>query len=82
MRLLILVALLLGTGWLILRSLAPSSRREAGGKGRGAGESRPLVQDPVCKTFIPKEKAVVLEHKGETVYFCSERCAELFREES
>jgi len=38
-----------------------------------------MVQDPVCKMIIEKEKAVVsVEYKGEIYYFCSEECKEAF----
>jgi len=38
-----------------------------------------MVQDPVCRMIIEKEKAVAsVEYKGEIYYFCSEECKEAF----
>ena len=45
------------------------------------GNVRPLVQDPVCKTFVPRRTAIRVQKGGEEHYFCSERCAEVFRKE-
>lgn len=52
------------------------------GKTRRAGQGRKvrlnahdvLVEDPVCRTFIPKKQAVTLKHNGKTIYFCSTEC--------
>lgn len=43
-----------------------------------------LVQDPCCKTYVPRGQATTLKHGGETLYFCSPECRERFlsREES
>ncbi|MEW6594475.1 MAG: TRASH domain protein [Thermodesulfobacteriota bacterium] len=38
-----------------------------------------LVEDPVCRAYIPKGQAVVLREDGVTRYFCSEHCREAFR---
>jgi len=80
MRLLILVALAALTVWLIGRSL---KRRPGGGASGGRVErgATPLVQDPVCRTFIPRETAVVVHGTDADHYFCSERCAECYRRE-
>jgi YHS domain-containing protein len=36
--------------------------------------SVPLVRDPVCGTYVVRAKALTIEAKGQTQYFCSERC--------
>jgi len=72
LRLLILVLLIAGVAWVMMR------RGQAVPRSSGGGTVRPLVQDPVCKTFVPKETAVVVR-KGDTDhYFCSRECAERF----
>jgi YHS domain-containing protein len=39
------------------------------------------VTDPVCKMKISKSDAVAtVEHAGATYYFCSQDCADSFRE--
>jgi YHS domain-containing protein len=37
-----------------------------------------LVQDPVCKTFIPRREALKAEKDGATYFFCSEGCLKRF----
>ena len=38
-----------------------------------------LVQDPVCKTFIPRREALRVERDGTTYFFCSEGCLKRFQ---
>ena len=33
-----------------------------------------LVQDPVCKVYVPRREAIVLKGQEKSVYFCSEKC--------
>lgn len=41
-----------------------------------------MVTDPVCNmTFEPADAVETVEHEGTTYYFCSQDCAESFREE-
>ena len=37
-----------------------------------------LVQDPVCKIYVPKGQALRGKKDGETYYFCSEECRKRF----
>ena len=37
-----------------------------------------LVQDPVCKTFIPRREALKAEKGGVSHFFCSEGCLKRF----
>ena len=34
----------------------------------------PLVKDPVCGTYVVRERAITASSGGETHYFCSEKC--------
>jgi YHS domain-containing protein len=77
-RILILGLLLGVTVWLLVRGLR---RGMEGAPGGGQGATRALVQDPVCKTFVPKDSALVVHKGGSDHYFCGERCAEKFRSE-
>ncbi len=43
-------------------------------------EEQPVVTDPVCKMRINRENGIEHSHKNETVYFCSEGCRRLFRQ--
>lgn len=37
-----------------------------------------LVKDTICHTYIPKSKAITLNHNGNKFYFCSENCKNKF----
>lgn len=56
-------------------------RREVGGKAEPPNDpkvSDVLVEDPVCHTLVPRQQAIHLQHKGEIIYFCSEKCCNIF----
>jgi uncharacterized protein len=40
-----------------------------------------MVCDPVCETYVPKATAIVKNVNGQTVYFCSQECADAFFKE-
>ncbi len=78
-RILIILGLLVVL-YLVLRSVV----REIWGKRR---ENQPLLsknqmlQDPVCRVYIPRESAVAASIGGQTYYFCSNTCAETFQKQ-
>ncbi len=37
-----------------------------------------MIQDPNCKTYIPKEQAYMREIGGKRYFFCSKECADIF----
>jgi len=37
-----------------------------------------LVQDPLCRTYVPKSQAYVKEIEGHEQYFCSSECCEKY----
>jgi YHS domain-containing protein len=37
-----------------------------------------LVQDPVCKIFVPRRNALKLHKNGTDYFFCSEGCRKKF----
>ncbi len=37
-----------------------------------------LVQDPICKVFIPRRNALVVKKDGQNFFFCSEGCRKKF----
>lgn len=41
---------------------------------RGAQGPVPLVKDPVCGTYVVRDKAITASASGHTVCFCSEHC--------
>ena len=80
MRLLILLALLGATLWLVRVGLR-DARKLKHRQPNGEEATEKLVQDPVCKAYIPHEQAVSWHHDGTTHYFCSDRCANVYRDE-
>ncbi len=38
-----------------------------------------LVEDPVCNKLVPRTQAVKLETAGQTHYFCSKTCCDIYR---
>jgi YHS domain-containing protein len=61
-----------------------SRRPERSGYGRVqkpvGGED--LVEDPVCRTYIPVSSAVKAVVDGKTVYFCSQKCLDAYEQET
>jgi YHS domain-containing protein len=39
-----------------------------------------LVEDPVCHTYVPRKMALRAVKDGETYFFCSEKCCQIFLE--
>lgn len=80
----LLIALLVGyLGYKLVRKLnslfkppvTPPPRRDE-------MHSDTLVQDPVCKTFIPRREALKVHHDGKDYFFCSEGCRRRFLQET
>jgi YHS domain-containing protein len=46
----------------------------------GPRQVKEMVQDPVCKVYVPKKEALHLEQAGATYYFCSRSCMDKFLE--
>jgi len=38
-----------------------------------------MVQDPVCKTYIPRKEAFKRSYGGKEILFCSRECADKFK---
>jgi YHS domain-containing protein len=43
-----------------------------------APKGEDLVQDPFCKTYVPKSQAYVKEIDGKPHYFCGKECFEKY----
>lgn len=61
--------------WLfrLLGRAAPAPAREI--------KTGTMKRDPVCGMFVVAETSLSERAEGESFYFCSERCRELFRSE-
>ncbi|MBW1999696.1 MAG: YHS domain-containing protein [Deltaproteobacteria bacterium] len=51
------------------------------GKGKEGGVIDEMVQDPFCKTYIPKRDSIRRNIDGQEYFFCSEECASSFSRE-
>jgi len=60
-----------------IRKIRLSGRREHVNTKPGSVDE--MVQDPNCLTYIPKRNAIKKNVGGETHFFCSQTCAEKFR---
>lgn len=80
MRILI-IAFLIYLFYRLVRGLQGLQAPRRGGASRGNGDVvDDMVQDPNCGTYIPRSEAVVRRVNGEERYFCSEACAETYKE--
>ena len=77
-RLLIFAFLAYLAYWLVRRHLGPGQKSEPPVE---AGSVDEMVQDPVCKTYIPKRTAHRRIVAGKEYFFCSEACADRFESE-
>jgi uncharacterized protein len=64
----------------VVRSAVRSYHEEDRKRSRLMGEE--MVQDPSCRTYVPKGRAVTRRVNGKLCYFCSEACAKQFEESS
>ena len=75
MRLLIF-AILAYLLYRIIRGVLGSSKEI--GKGRSGGVIDEMVQDPQCKTYIPRRESLRKVIQGQEYFFCSNECADKF----
>jgi YHS domain-containing protein len=81
-RLLLIAGLLLLLYYFVRRAIL--NRGEQGrwlGVGKGHAKGDHMVQDPVCRVFIPRGNAVKEEIGGQVYYFCSSACAKTFQKQ-
>jgi YHS domain-containing protein len=78
MRLLILIALAY-LAYRVVKLLFRSKKEIRRGPSGGVVDE--MVQDPVCKTYIPRREAIRRRIGGREYFFCSEACASRFESE-
>jgi hypothetical protein len=72
-RRLLWLAVVVALAWAV-RSLM-ASRRSRRVPPRGGTETREaMVRDRVCNTFLPRSRALLVRHRDEDLFFCSEAC--------
>jgi uncharacterized protein len=60
----------------VIRSALSAYRGEERRAPRIPGEE--MVQDPQCRTYVPKGRALARRIAGRTTYFCSAGCADAY----
>ena len=73
----VIFVLLVGLIYLLVRSYFLPGQEEGGGQG-----SMEMVQDPNCQIYLPRTEAFERTKSGEKLYFCSEKCADEYKESS
>ncbi len=72
-------AILIGIVYLVYRLLKSRRRWRGPQAGRGGDPGDEImVQDPWCKTFIPRSQALIEREGGEVLFFCSRECRERY----
>lgn len=62
-----------------IRKIGQDGALEKPKDGRLSGNQ--MVQDPVCRVFVPRENAVKENIGGQTYFFCSRGCAAEFEKQ-
>lgn len=64
----------------VLRSAAASYREEHHAAQQKGIQGEEMVQDPYCRTYVVKNRALSRRINGKVHYFCSEACAQRYEE--
>jgi len=78
-RLLFVVGLLVILYFLARRAIRELSGRT--GQAQVLASKNQMVQDPVCRMYVPRGSAVAESIGGQTYYFCSRDCAQAFQKQ-
>jgi uncharacterized protein len=77
-RYLLLVLLFLALYHAVRVLLRSAFQAYHAGEDTGRTSVREMVQDPQCRTYIVKDRAVARRIGGAPVYFCSTACADAY----
>lgn len=82
----VLIALVVRALWRLAVGVIEGTRAtgQVGGSRppRRAGQQPavPLVKDPVCGTYVVRDRAVTASSGGQSYFFCSEKCRDEWRQ--
>ena len=79
-RFLLILGLLVILYFLLRRALRDFRQRQLDDRGTSVDQDQ-MVQDPVCRTFVPRKIAFVKRIGGQTYCFCSRDCAAEFQKQ-
>jgi len=77
---LLLIAGLLVLLYILLRSAVRDFKKKSGQEPT-VSDKNAMIQDPVCRMYVPRGDAVSATVGGQTYYFCSQDCAQTFRKQ-
>lgn len=77
-RLLLILGLLVIVYFLVRKALRELSKPSIPAQSLGNDQ---MIQDPVCRTYVPRGTAVSASIGGQTYYFCSMDCAQTFHKQ-
>ncbi|GAB1722489.1 MAG: YHS domain-containing protein [Nitrospira sp. CR1.1] len=81
-RLFLIAVLFVVLYYLIRRAIGKIGQNGALEKSKDDGvPGNQMVQDPVCRVFVPRENAVKEQIGGQTYFFCSRGCATAFQKQ-
>lgn len=66
----------------VIKFFQAAKKIKAKQKKPSASSSQIMVKDEVCQTYLPQDEALSLTYKGQTHYFCSEKCRQKFLTEA
>ncbi len=66
-----LLGLVIAVFILLVRVFFPAKKEKT-------ADTKEMVQDPNCETYVPKAEAIERSVQGKNHYFCSQKCAEEF----
>lgn len=67
--------------WRVVDNVIEAASGQAPRSGRGSVPQQgvPMARDPVCGTFVVRERALSLGDGSARVFFCSETCRDAYR---
>lgn len=66
----------------VVKSVLHSSKEKSSIQGGRVMNMEDLVEDPQCHAYVPKSSAYESTIAGKRVYFCSEKCCDMYKNES
>ena len=76
----IIILILLMLLYFLIRSAVHALHERSKTVGQNQlSDKHQMVQDPVCRVFVPKGAAVQEEIGGQNYFFCSRECAKTFQ---
>ena len=68
--------------WRLLDGIVEGASGSRGRGGRAPQRGVQMVRDPVCGTFVVRDRALTLSDGRTEVFFCSDACRDTYRKRS